>query len=202
MAMDQDIATAKAALRTVLKRTIASLSAERRLAGAAAAASSVLDLPSYQTASLILAFLSMASEIDTSPLIEAALRDGKRVAVPRIDGDDIAFVELAPDWRSWPRDRWDIPTPPPAAPTLAPEAIARLRTLALVPGLAFDDAGRRLGRGKGYYDRFLASVAAEFKRSADRAMPFVALGYGFAEQRLERVPAGKLDRQLDGLILA
>lgn len=202
MPTEADLAAGKAALRARLKRVLASLSTERRMAAAGAAAAAVLALPSYRAASLVLAFLSMASEIDTSPLIEAALRDGKRVAVPRIDGDDIAFVELAPDWRSWPRDRWDIPTPPPAAPTLAPEAIARLRTLALVPGLAFDDAGRRLGRGKGYYDRFLASVAAEFKRSADRAMPFVALGYGFAEQRLERVPAGKLDRQLDGLILA
>ena len=201
MAMDQDIATAKAALRTVLKRTIASLSAERRLTGAAAAASSVLDLPSYQAASLILAFLSMASEIDTAPIIEAALRDGKRVAVPRIEGDDIAFVQLTPEWRSWPRDRWDIPTPPPAARPITPAAIAGLGTLALVPGLAFDDAGRRLGRGKGYYDRFLASVEAERQRRGDGAMPFVALGYGFAEQRLEQVPAGPLDRPLHGLIL-
>lgn len=200
--MDQDITAAKAALRAGLKRTLASLTTERRLAASADASSSVLALPSYQAASLILAFLSMASEIDTTPLLEAALRDHKRVAVPRIEGDDITFVELTPDWPSWPRDRWDIPTPPSAASPIRPEAMAGLWTLALVPGLAFDDAGRRLGRGKGYYDRFLASVEAERQRRGAGAMPFVALGYGFREQRLEQVPAGPLDRPLHGLVLA
>jgi 5-formyltetrahydrofolate cyclo-ligase len=54
----------------------------------------------------------MPVEIDTLPVIERALEAGKRVAVPRIDDGDLAFIELKGDWRSWPLDRWSIPAPP------------------------------------------------------------------------------------------
>ncbi len=202
MAPDSRLATEKAALRSELKQTLRSLSAARRREAAQAAAALVTALDSYGGASLILAFLSMSSEIDTAPLLEAAIRDGRRVAVPRIDGDDIVFIELDQAWRDWPRDRWDIPTPPPHAVPLSAAAIAALPTLALVPGLGFDNGGGRLGRGKGYYDRFLAGVAAERQRRDGAAQPFLALGYGFREQRLDRVPTGPADRPLDGLILA
>jgi len=202
MAPDSRLSAEKAAMRTELKRTISSLSAARRQEAARAAAALVIALDSYRSASLILAFLSMSSEIDTAPLLEAALHDGKRVAVPRIDGDDIVFVELEQAWHDWPRDRWDIPTPPPRAVPLSPEDIAGLRTLALVPGLGFDNDGGRLGRGKGYYDRFLAAVGAERQSRGGMALPFLALGYGFREQRLDRVPTSPIDRPLDGLILA
>lgn len=188
-------------MRMETKRILASLSAARRQAAASAATALVLAQELYRNASLVLAFLSMSSEIDTTPLIAAALRDGKRVAVPRIEGDEIAFVELDQEWRTWPRDRWDIPTPPVNAAAVPPEAMAGIQTLALVPGLAFDSDGGRLGRGKGYYDRFLATIAAERLRHGD-ALPFVALGYGFEEQRVNRVPTSPLDRPLDGLVLA
>lgn len=202
MASDSRLAAEKAALRSELKRTLRLLPAARRQKAAQAAATTAAALDSYRCASLILAFLSMSSEIDTAPLLEAAVRDGRRVAVPRIDGDDIVFIELDEAWRGWPRDRWDIPMPPPHAVPLSPAAIAALPTLALVPGLGFDDGGGRLGRGKGYYDRFLAAVEAERQRRGDAAQPFLALGYGFIEQRLDRVPTGPADRPLDGLILA
>ena len=151
----------------------------------------------------MLAFLSMPTEIDTAPIIEAALGAGKRVAVPRIEGGDIAFVELAPDWRSWPRDRWDIPVPPATAPVLSTAAIASAPAIALVPGLAFDTHGGRLGRGKGYYDRFLSALSRERSAPAAAAspVPFSAIGYGFSEQLLDSVPMDARDVPLDGLAL-
>ena len=199
------VAARKAALRGSAKASLAAVTPERRAAASADAAARARARPEWRGAELVLAFLSMPSEIDTSPAIEAALADGKRVAVPRIDGDDIAFVELSPGWRDWPRDRWDIPAPPAEAPAVRPAEIAGLATLALVPGLAFDRSGGRLGRGKGFYDRFLASVAASrpaaAARSPSSAAPFVAIGYGYESQVVDSVPTDERDLPLDGLAL-
>ncbi|PKL07419.1 MAG: 5-formyltetrahydrofolate cyclo-ligase, partial [Spirochaetae bacterium HGW-Spirochaetae-7] len=156
---DQELAAAKAAMRKAAMAKLAALSPALRSQSAARAASIVTGNEAYRGASLVLAFLSMPTEIDTRPVIEAAMADGKRVAVPRIDGADIAFVELTADWRDWPRDRWDIPAPPETIRKLSFDDIAGTPTLALVPGLAFDRTGGRLGRGKGYYDRFLSAIA-------------------------------------------
>jgi 5-formyltetrahydrofolate cyclo-ligase len=194
---------AKAALRASCKAALAAIGPERRVDGSRKAAGEFIATEAYRRASLVLAFLSMPSEIDTAPVIEAALEAGKRVAVPRIEGDDIAFVELDALWRSWPRDRWDIPVPPASAPALATAAIASTPAVAIVPGLAFDARGGRLGRGKGYYDRFLSALARERSASAAAASPppFAAIGFGFSEQLASSVPTDSRDVPLDGLTL-
>lgn len=198
-------AALKSALRKTAKAALASVTPERRAAASADAAAKARAHPAWGGAELVLAFLSMPSEIDTAPVVEAAIAEGKRVAVPRIDGEDIAFVELTPGWRDWPRDRWDIPAPPADARAIPAAGIAALATLALVPGLAFDRSGGRLGRGKGYYDRFLASVAAARSAAAARSSgpssPFVALGYGYESQVVDSVPTDERDLPLDGLAL-
>ncbi|MBU1080574.1 MAG: 5-formyltetrahydrofolate cyclo-ligase [Spirochaetes bacterium] len=195
------VAEAKAAMRKRAKAALAGVAPGDRAAAASAAAASAAATAAYGEARLVLAFLSMPSEIDTRPAIESALASGKRVAVPRISGDEIAFVELVPGWRDWPRDRWDIPEPPATAPGLSPEAIASTPTLALVPGLAFDRLGGRLGRGKGYYDRFLSRLAAARAGLGPTASPFAAIGYGYESQLVDAVPTDARDRPLDGLAL-
>jgi len=195
------VRAAKAAMRVRCKAVLAAIGPVRRTEGSRLAAGMVESTGAYRQASLILAFLSMPSEIDTAPVIEAALHAGKRVAVPRIEGDDIAFVELDALWREWPRDRWDIPVPPDSAPVLGTAAIASTPAAVLVPGLAFDDHGGRLGRGKGYYDRFLASVAAAREALGKSAPPFAAIGFGYAGQIVDSVPMDDHDRPLDGLAL-
>jgi len=196
-----DVAREKAELRKRAKALLAALPPDGRTAAGARAAATVRASDRWSGAVLVLAFLSMPTEIDTGPVIEAALAVGKRVAVPRIEGGDIAFVELTPDWRSWPRDRWDIPAPPDSLILLLPRDIASVPTLALVPGLAFDRSGGRLGRGKGYYDRFLASIAAARDAFGRAAPPFAAIGFGYASQLVEHVPMDDRDRPLDGLAL-
>jgi 5-formyltetrahydrofolate cyclo-ligase len=157
----------------------------------------------YRQSGLVLAFLSMPTEIDTAPIIEAAIGAGKRIAVPRIEGDDIAFVGLDARWRDWRRDRWGIPVPPASVPVLTMAAIASTPAVVLVPGLAFDAHGGRLGRGKGYYDRFLSALSRERSAPAAAAspVPFSAIGYGFSEQLLDSVPMDSRDVPLDGLAL-
>jgi 5-formyltetrahydrofolate cyclo-ligase len=195
------MAPEKARLRAVAKALLAATSLPERARASMRAAVAAQSAQGWQQAELVLAFLSMPTEIDTGPGIEAALAGGKRVAVPRIEGGEIAFVELPPEWRSWPRDRWDIPAPPESLTALSYDDIAKVPTLALVPGLAFDRAGGRLGRGKGYYDRFLAGVATARGRLGRAAGSFCAVAYGYESQLVELVPMDERDTPLDGLAL-
>ncbi len=194
-------ADSKAAMRKAAKAAIAAMTPELRSQAAGRAASIVTACDAYRGASLVLAFLSMPGEIDTRPVLEAALAAGKRAAVPRIDGGDIAFVELDAGWRDWPRDRWDIPAPPGTLQSLSPREIAAESTLALVPGLAFDRSGGRLGRGQGYYDRFLSGLAAARAARGQEAASFTAIAFGYLAQLVDRVPMDSRDHPLDGLAL-
>jgi 5-formyltetrahydrofolate cyclo-ligase len=195
---------AKKDLRVAMAARLRTVTPAERVRRSQAAAAIASGLPDWGRADLILAFLSMPAEIDTRPVIEQALEAGKKVAVPRIDDGDLAFIELKGDWQSWPLDRWSIPTPPSDAPALPAAHIASLPCLALVPGLAFDRNGGRLGRGKGYYDRFLASVQAAADNgtpSENPKPPFTTVAYGYIFQIIPRVPMGRHDVRLQDLAL-
>ena len=140
---------------------------------------------------VLLSFLSMPREIATSVMIDAARAAGTAVAVPRIDGADIRFVTMPADAPTPPRDRWGIPVPDPSWPVLEPASARKL--LVAAPGLAFDRAGNRLGRGKGYYDRFLARTRASGVRC-------VVIGTCFADQLVDEVPHSESDQRVDGVV--
>ena len=114
----------------------------------------VQSLGQYQICQTLLTFVSTEIEVDTRVLIEQALRDGKRVAVPYcIEGTrqmDFYYIRSMADLV--PRTFGVLEPLPEQCQkwTGAPNSIC------LVPGLAFDRHGFRLGYGKGYYDRFLA----------------------------------------------
>jgi 5-formyltetrahydrofolate cyclo-ligase len=145
----------------------------------------------WSRAGVVLCFLTMPHELDTAPIISAARAQGKTVAVPRIEGRDIRFVVLPPNAGTLPRDRWGIPIP---NAEWEPLDIARAaRPLVTVPGLAFDRQGNRLGRGKGYYDRFLTLARAAAKDGAIIAVCFAA-------QLVEEVPHGNIDQRVDAIV--
>ena len=112
----------------------------------------------YRRAKVILSYVAIDSEVETLPILTKALADGKRVAVPvtmkrskRLVAAEIKdpVKDLAV------KGPFGIPEPPRAGRRLiAPEKLE----LILVPGIAFDRKGRRLGRGGGYFDRFLSTV--------------------------------------------
>ena len=106
-----------------------------------------------------MSYLAFGSEVDLSDVHDAVFAAGGRMLVPRVEAPRIVAVELVPD-EDAPVSRFGIREP--TGPEVEPAAI----DLVLVPGVAFDRSGRRLGYGAGYYDQFLTRVAPGPRSSA------------------------------------
>ena len=140
----------------------------------------------YKNAKTIYGYLPYNQEVRTVPMLEQAIRDGKRVAVPKCYGEEMRFLyitdfvnEVAPGYAN-------IPEP------IADEPVAQDKTaLVLMPGLAFDPQGHRIGYGGGFYDRFLA---------AEPDHPPLALCYGF--QMVEHLETEAFDIPVDQVLWA
>ena len=118
----------------------------------------------YRKARTIYGYLPYNQEVRTVPLLEQALAEGKRIAAPKVFGQEMRFLYLTDLSRVAPGYA-GIPEP------VADEPVAEDPTaLVLMPGLAFDPAGHRVGYGGGFYDRFLA---------AEPTHPTIALCYDF-----------------------
>lgn len=131
-------------------------------------------------------YLAVGSELDTAPLIRALRRSGRSVFVPRIDrAGRMAFVRPGAP-RALRKNRHGI-----AEPGRATDRADRRLDLLVVPLLAFDAAGNRLGAGGGYYDRWLARCAP--------GRPY-RLGYAFAVQAETALPAQPWDQPLDAVV--
>jgi 5-formyltetrahydrofolate cyclo-ligase len=127
----------------------------------------------------------VGSEIDSRPLMAAFAKAGREIALPRLDRREGPARFLA--WSagdSLTPDAFGIPSPLAGARELRP-------ALLLVPLLAFDRRGRRLGQGAGIYDRILAAL---------RPQGPVAIGLAHAVQEMDAVPAGPLDATLDWVV--
>lgn len=118
----------------------------------------------YKNAKTLYGYLPYNQEVRTLPILRQALADGKQVAVPKVYGDTMRFILLT-DPDAVEKGYCGIPEP------IADEPIATDETaLVLMPGLAFDPQGNRMGYGGGFYDKFL---------QAEPNHPTVALCYNF-----------------------
>jgi len=179
---------AKLALRRQSLARRDALPAEVRAAAATAIAARVAALPGFAAARTVLLTLPFRGEWDTRPLVEAALAAGKTVAVPRVDART-RMLELhsieRPD-RDIVAGFEGVPEPLPDRPRVPRDAI----DFVLVPGVAFDLAGRRLGYGGGYYDRLLPQLPVAVARVAG----------AFELQLVELVPAAPHDVAVDAIV--
>lgn len=105
----------------------------------------------YKNARTIYGYLPYNQEVQTIPMLQQALADGKRVAVPKVYGDEMRFLYMT-DLSLVEKGYAGIPEPIADSP-IADDPTA----LVLMPGLAFDPQGHRIGYGGGFYDKFLAS---------------------------------------------
>lgn len=134
----------------------------------------------YQQAKSIYGYLPYNQEVRTIPILEQALADGKRVAVPKVYGNEMRFIYLS-DLSAVEKGYSGIPEPVADEPVADDPA-----ALVLMPGLAFDKAGHRIGYGGGFYDKFL---------SQEPTHPTVALCYDF--QMLPVIETEEFDIPVD-----
>ena len=139
----------------------------------------------YRSAKTIYGYLPYNQEVRTIPILERALADGKKVAVPKVYGDEMKFIFLT-DLTQVSCGYAGIPEP------VADEPIADDPTaLVLMPGMAFDREGHRIGYGGGFYDKFLASEPGH---------PTLALCYEF--QVLPHLDTEEFDVPVDCVLWA
>jgi len=176
----------KREIRTRMRRLLREIAAAERQRLSLEVCRRMLGLPEWQRAETVMLFLATPTEVDTAPLVEAGWRAGKRVLAPRVDPE--RNVMAAFEIRAWSdclpgfkgilepveQEAFDVP------------AI----DLIVVPGLAFDLGGGRLGAGGGFYDRFLA-------RDDCRAG---TVGVAFELQVVEALPREPHDRGVESLV--
>ncbi len=134
----------------------------------------------------ILFYAPRNDELDLWPLVQTALTAGKRVCLPRYqpEADSYCVSEISDPSKDLISGHYSIPEPAPHCPVFPLKPL----DLLLVPGVAFDLLGRRLGRGKGYYDKMLATPGG------------VRCGVGFDEQIVSEIPVASHDAHLNCIL--
>jgi 5-formyltetrahydrofolate cyclo-ligase len=184
--MQADIQATKTALRKQIRDALQKIPPAVRSAASAQIRTRLKEQPFWQNAAAILFFAPLPDEADVWPLLEETLAGGKTATLPRYDSASNDYLacrvqnlqnEIGPG-------QFGIREPVAGCAEIPLERLG----LILVPGVAFDWSGRRLGRGRGFYDRFLAEIRG------------VKCGVAFDEQMVDAVPVGKLDIRMDFIL--
>jgi len=181
---DTSPALVKDALRREAFARRDALDREVRRAAARAVRDRALALPELRERQIVGAYWPIRSEVDPRPLMRALIRRGQDVALSQILHPHLS-------WRLWrPGDvlikgGFGVREPGPDAPEVFPSAL-------LVPLVAFDRRGGRVGYGKGHFDRAIAALEAKH--------PILTVGLAYAVQEIEEVPVEPHDRMLDVIV--
>jgi 5-formyltetrahydrofolate cyclo-ligase len=154
----------KKELRRTIREQKRAMTQEQIISASARLGELFAETEQYKAARSIYGYLPYNQEVRTVPILERALADGKRVAVPKVIGEQMRFIWME-DLSLVEKGYSGIPEPITDDP-VADDPTA----LVLMPGLAFDPQGHRIGYGGGFYDRFLAQEPEH---------PTVALCYSF-----------------------
>ena len=174
----------KNTLRGVLLQKRAEFSREERKGMDHDIAAGIIDSPLFKNASMLLIYAPLENEINLLPLAHVARKRGLSIAFPRCDKETNTMqFYILPEGQKLTPGAYGIPEPPEDAEVCIPDE----RSLCIVPALSYDLAGNRIGYGKGYYDRYLATF------------PGVKIGATYAPMLLKRVPTEAHDLPVDWL---
>lgn len=177
---------AKSALRAAAKQKRAALSPAERQEGAARIAATGIEFAGAKAPGIVSAFLAIGEEINPGPLMARLSREGFGIALPVMvaKGQPLLFRTWTPGAPLVAR-MWGIREPAETLPAVEPDIL-------LMPLLAFDRTGRRLGYGGGFYDRTL--------RGLRNRKSITAIGLAFASQEVDAVPCLDYDERLDWVL--
>ncbi|MFO7848338.1 MAG: 5-formyltetrahydrofolate cyclo-ligase [Spirochaetia bacterium] len=190
----------KRELRKEIRRRISDLSPERAAAESISCAQTLFTLNEWKEAETILTFISMTGEIETTPILERAMAEEKEIALPRMHGDRLEFhtlgtlESLGNTLEGLERHPYGVLEPPADTPLFTSRS--RLPAFIVTPGLAFDRSGGRLGRGKGYYDRWFS----EHRGLLERGL-LTPTAVGYSVQLIDEVPMEEGDVKIPLLVI-
>ncbi|XP_076012406.1 5-formyltetrahydrofolate cyclo-ligase [Genypterus blacodes] len=182
----------KQSLRKEVKRKLSALSHEEKMRQSAVVSQKLLNHPKYVACKRIAVFLSMHDEVCTEEIIKDVFKEGKSCFIPKYHSTGSSHMDMLQltnlqDMQQLPLTTWNIRQP-------ADDDASRLEALSsggldliLMPGLGFDLAGRRLGRGKGFYDSYLERCSRH-----PGGKPYT-LALAFKEQLCEEIPVDDND---------
>ncbi len=178
----------KTELRKEITAKLKSLDQDKRRQASAKITERFLAIEAFKKSNVIMAFHGDKTEVDTVELIQACLSAGKRVALPRTQKETrrMQALEISDFLADTEDTRFDFREPKANRPVVPLHEL----DLILVPGRAFDEAGNRLGRGAGYYDRFLAHVQSSV----------TLIGLAFDFQVVQSVPTTDCDHKVGQVI--
>lgn len=184
--MHPSTAQIKEAIRKGARERVKALTEAQKIAASVMVRQRLVATEPWQKARTVLLYAPLSDEVDVWPLLDEGLGAGKRMALPRYAPEEQAYVasEIISSTQSTAPGRFGIREPHCSTTCLALNQL----DLVLVPGVAFGLDGARVGRGKGFYDRLLASVTG------------AKCGVGFEEQLQPGIPLEPHDIILDCLI--
>jgi len=183
--MTESLNNEKTLLRQQVRARLRAMSPEQHRVESQRICERVLALPAWKRARIVLLFAPLRDEPDIGPVISSALKEGKEVSLPKLDPAGFGYhASPIKSLEDLVKGKYGILEPRHASAAMA---LNRL-DLVLVPGIAFDPRGGRLGRGKGYYDRLLAAVNG------------LKCGVAFEEQLVDAVPVGPMDVRLNCIL--
>ncbi len=145
----------------------------------------------FMQAVYLYAYAPLGNEVDVKPVVEAAWQQGKRVAFPKVFGEEMRYFEVT-DFSQLKEGTFHVMEPEETFGAAPVNWRGERGLLVLVPGVAFDRQGNRMGYGKGYYDRHFA----DFDKSYDEGL----LGVAYELQVTDCLPAESFDLRLYDII--
>jgi 5-formyltetrahydrofolate cyclo-ligase len=175
--MDAAVIPSKEEIRGFVRGCMKSLSKDTVAKQSMVILEKLFHTEQYQQAESIYCYIEFQNEVMTKPLLRRAFDEGRRIAVPKLDRDGMEFYYIQDEGCLQKENRYGILEPADGCPLAKDE-----KALLIMPGMAFDKDNHRIGRGGGYYDRYLSKQNHHYK---------IALAYHF--QIFDRVPFEEYD---------